>query len=527
MPKKLKKFALCACVISLLCLCACGDDETVSDEYDVEVGDSLGVELGLADAKDNIFSLNSDLSGTFNPYTDSSVLNKMLMTLIFDTMFVVDDNFNVTSDMITSYDNIDGTTWTFYVDNSIMFHDGTNLTAYDVAYSLNRAVQSNTYSGRLSNMYGVTAFGDEYFMVTLKEPDLQFTSLLNIPVVKDGSINDIAPVGTGAYMLNEEHNQLVLWSQHEKAADMPLEIIYLKQYTDPEEIITAFEDSLIDLVTNDPTGLGDLGYGSSSEKRYYTSTNMHYIGFNQSSTFFCYPKFRTFLTYAIDRDGIVVDQMESAAVATTIPISPLSTLYNSSFASSFDYDMEKAVVALRNAGAEDYDYDGYLEFMMGSVMVDVTVDFVVCGDTATKVTAARDIAENLTELGITVNMRELSWDAYVEALEEGDYDMYYAEVKLSANFDLRPILSSEGTLNYGGLNDTSIEQYIDEYMIADDENRQVAADYMFRYISETAPIVPICFEKTEVLSHRSVITGANPNQYNVFHEFENWTIDVN
>ncbi|MBQ2908319.1 MAG: hypothetical protein IJE56_00005, partial [Clostridia bacterium] len=63
-------------------------------------------------------------------------------------------------------------------------------------------------------------------------------------------------------------------------SSLPVDTIYLKNYMDTSAKISAYEASLIDVVTNDPTGMYNLGYGSSNETRYYDTTNMHYIGFN-------------------------------------------------------------------------------------------------------------------------------------------------------------------------------------------------------------------------------------------------------
>ena len=47
---------------------------------------------------------------------------------------------------------------------------------------------------------------------------------------------------------------------------------------------------------------------------------------------------------------------------------------------------------------------------------------------------------------------------------------------------------------------------------------------LLNYITTNVPIIPICFERQEVISHRNVITGMNPNASNVFYGIENWTI---
>ncbi len=517
--------ALCLAAAMLLSLAACSDTETAPME-EIE-GETIGEEIADIAAADDVFSLNSDQSGTFNPYTDSSVYNHMLMPLVYDNMFELDSSFNLSSRIISDYTcSEDATSWSFYVDNTVQFQDGSYLTAHDVAYSLLRAARGTEYGARLKNLVGVSALSDELFMVSLYEPNRMFPMLLNIPIIKNGSGSDTAPLGTGAYKFNSDHTALELWDGHPQAADMPIDVIYLKEYNEPEEVISAFEDSLIDLVQNDPTGISDLGYGSANEKRYITTTNMHYLGFNQNSSFFCYPKFRIFLTYVIDREKIVTELMGGAGVAATLPISPVSPLYNATYASYFNFNMDNAALALQNAGASDQDADGLLEFLMGAVKVDIKINFIVCGDSAVKVTAAREIAERMRELGLEVNLRELGWSDYVTALDEGDYDMYYAEVKLSADFNLTELLTEDGSLNYGDILDPGYDTYVGDYLAATDADRQMYCELMCQYLTQSAPIVPICFEKTEMLTHRGVVSGASPTQYNLFHDFAGWTINL-
>ena len=47
-----------------------------------------------------------------------------------------------------------------------------------------------------------------------------------------------------------------------------------------------------------------------------------------------------------------------------------------------------------------------------------------------------------------------------------------------------------------------------------------------RYIAETGIILPVCFERRELLTHRGVATGISATQYDVFHNFNEWTIDL-
>ncbi len=518
-------FLISAMTVLITGFTACRDSEIVEEEEEYVEGSGVGEELTAVVAEDNIFTLNCDSDNTFNPYTDTSSVNQIFMPLVYEFMFDVDTTFTATPNLIKSYTTEDGISWSFTVDTTVKFHDGSYLTADDVAYSLARARSSTKYSGRLAGVYGVSAVSEDLVMVTLAQPNMFFPTLLSIPVIKDGTLGDTAPAGSGAYTFSSDQTKLELWAEHESASLMPISTIYLSEFAEPEDIIAGFESARLDLVTSE-FGLNDYGYGSISETRYANTTNMHYLGFNQNSAFFAYPRFRYFVTYAINRETIVTEILGGSATATTIPINPKSTLYNEEFAGTLNYSFENATTALKNAGAENLDSDIQLEFKMGSDTVDINIDFIVCGDTSTKVTAAEVIADELRSLGLEVNLQVLSWADYNLALQEGDFDLYYAEVKLSPDFNIRPLVSSEGSLNVGGINISNDDEFMNDFYSANEAERQMMCDLMLRIVSDSAPFVPICFEKSIIQTHRGVVSNISPTQDNLFNDFENWTIEL-
>lgn len=44
----------------------------------------------------------------------------------------------------------------------------------------------------------------------------------------------------------------------------------------------------------------------------------------------------------------------------------------------------------------------------------------------------------------------LPWADYTAALAAGSFDLYYGEVRLTADWNLAPLLATGGRLNYGG-----------------------------------------------------------------------------
>lgn len=492
-------------------------------------GETPDAPVQQAPAVDDVFSLNYDPSQPINPLSSASTINLTFAPLIYEGLFALDENFHAApTRLLRDCSTQDGVTWYLSVNSGVAMHDGSTLTAEDVRYSISAAVNSPLYGGRLSAVADVAPpDADGVIQLTLKKPDFLFYQRLDIPIIKSGGIGADVPPGTGPYVPNGDKTALTRFSQDPDAVRMPLDTIELKSYLSAQDKVSAFEDSSIDLVVNDPNDLSNLGYGGASAVKYFQTTNMHYLGFNTGRGFFASPTLRGAVTFAVDRDDIVTNLMQGSAVAATLPMNPVFQYYDTAAAAYYNYSPDRCLAALKNGGVDDFDGDGMLERLVGDTPTEVSLDFIVCGDSAVKVSAARAVADSLNSLGLTVNVRELAWDQYVSALENGNFDMYYGEVRLTADFDLTELTKPGGGLNYGGYADAGCDACIAAYLGAGDDERQTQAESMCRYVAEDAPFVPIAFAKQEVITHRGVVTGLTPTQGNVFFQFENWKIDTN
>lgn len=527
MARTKKLIALVMALAMILgALAGCGtESQTEEQGQSPEVSDGSISKGENSYAADSVFTLNCNHSFSFNPMSTTDLSNILVTQLMYDNLLEVDASFNYTPNIVTECKSDDGKCWNFTVDTTAKFWDGTAVSAYDVAYSVQRAMRSPQFSDRLSCIIGAEAVSDDTFVINIYNVNTRFPVLLNIPLIKNGSVSEKIPMGSGPYSLNEEMTELTANTHHKNAASLPVKKIYLTELTEIEDKISAFEDAEIDLVTNDPTSFTNLGYGSANEKRTFATTNMHYIGFNLLSRYFSNALFRKAMTYIIDREYIVTNIMNGMATAATLPFHPAGDYYNENFSEIISCSISKAEETLEKGEIQDYDDDGFREIMVTGIPIETEIDFIVCSDNVYKLQAARSIAESMEALGIKVALRELPWDAYKSALTAGSYDMYYAETKLPADFNLRELLFTGGELNYGGVSDETLEGHITAYLSADDEGRQEAANLMFKYLTDTAPIVTICFEKQQVVTHSGVISGLRPTQYNIFNGIEEWTID--
>lgn len=524
---RIKRYiALLLVLLTVFSLAACGTAD--EDEDDYVKGVSAGKELGQTVAADDVFTLNCNKSYSMNPLIATNTNNQLVCWFVYENMVEVDNSFNVIPNVITEWSTSDGGShWSFKVASGHTFHNGAALTATDVAYSIQCAMRTDRFKARLSYVAGCSAYDSETVVVNLTKSNMMFPSLLTIPVIQYGSNNDTYPGGSGPYMYAEDYNSLVVFEKYKNSATLPLKTIYLKEYVGTEETISAFADSYIDLVLNDPSATTNVGYGSSANDiRGYNTTNMHYIVFNTYSMDFTNEFMRFAMNYAFDRDEIV-EQLSGYALAANLPISPASSLYNQNYAKQFNYNLNKVQEMLANAGLKDYDDDGFLEMKNGETIIEIDLEFLVYSGSTVKVNAAKKFASDMQSLGIQVTVNRQDWTNYKKLFEAGNYDLCYCEVRLNSDFDPSKILSAAGSLNYSGVSDEQLEELIAAYLTAADENsRKTACDNMCAYIVNKAYIVPLCFEKHQLISHRGVVEGAKATENNPLYDLNNWTVKI-
>ena len=521
MKKRLRQFLLLTLAAALLLNCfGCGGQETGAAD-----GDDAQPEETVSNS-DGLFTLNYSASAGLNPYVTENVWNQAVCQLVYETLTEVDETYTAQPCLFTQWTTEDGIDWIFTVDTTRAFHDGHLLTAQDAAYSIQCAQSSALYGTRLKAVQEVTAQEDGTVKVTLSAANTQLPALLNIPVIENNALSSTYPSGTGPYRYGDGRTSLVQFADHPDTASMPIDTIYLKEYASMEDVINAFDDALLDLALNDPTSDVDLSFSSVNETRQYSTTNLQYVGFNTNSSFFLNSAYRSALRCVIDR-AYAVSLLGDAAVATALPVHPVSPLYNEQIAAAMEYNLDAARTALDTCKVVDYDGDGKREFMVGETEVqDIRLTLLVCSDSAQKTGMAKKIAEDLESLDLTVTVKALGWDEYCKALSDGNFDLYYGEVKLPADFDLSAMLTAGGAMNYGGVTSSGYSDVIKAYLAAPEGERQAACDAMLQYIADNAPILPVCFEKHEVCTHRGVVGGFAPTQYNIFHNLTNWTIDL-
>ena len=141
---------------------------------------------------------------TMNPFTCTDYTNRALFPLIYQSLFVTDQNYNVSPLLCGSYVvSDDMKNYTFYVDKNARFADGDEVTGEDVTASLLAAMANGYYVGRFSHIKSIANTRDGGVLIQLDTPYENLPALLDIPIVKELEVEADRPLGSGPYRLDE------------------------------------------------------------------------------------------------------------------------------------------------------------------------------------------------------------------------------------------------------------------------------------------------------------------------------------
>ena len=463
-----------------------------------------------------------------NPITSLSRDNIVLSSLLYESLFRLDGSLIVEPLLCESWSTEDGITYEFTLKPFIAMSDGSFLTADDVVYTFEQAMQRGRFINRLSVIRSVESDEELTVTIVLRSANYRFINLLDVPIIKNGSIDARIPPGTGSYVFaNTGALRLVRFIRHRDQAKLPIPEIALLECED-NELAELFDSGTLSLLWDDPADAFDIILNRQNELRLYDTTAMQFIGFNARSIVLSDADVRRAIGSSINRQHITGSIMPGQSHPTRLALSPAYRLYEAHWEQTSVDPLREMSALLRRAGLEDADNDSFLEYPDGfGGFLKIALDFIVNSENTYKVQAAHRIADTLRLYGVSVVVRELPWENFLISLEVGAYDMYYGEVVLGADFDFSPLLTPDGYLNYGLTGHEIYRPVVEAFLSAqtDDEERMAALN-LCNEINLNAPFVPILYKRYAVYTPIGAISSATPSQSGVFSNFADWTIDL-
>lgn len=456
-------------------------------------------------------------SESVHPLTATNRGNLNLAPLMYEGLFELDEAFAPQGVLCTGQSvSDDGLTWSFTLRSGVTFSDGSPLTGREVVSSLQAAMgASSLYSARLGNVKAIRADGDGAVTVTLHTSSGNLPALLDIPVVKE---NGAIPLGTGPYVMDSEGGVLRRNATWWKGGTLPVEEVKLYAVRAADALIHAFDTRGVSLAAADLTGANALGFSGNYEVWDYDTSIMLYMGYNTISGPCADAAVRRALSLNIDRAAVTRSLLSGHAQAAALPFHPNSANYDDALAAELGYAPQAADEGLTAAGwtlQEGVRYQGREK---------LALTFIVNTDNSYKIAVAEHLANSLTNAGVAVELRKLTWEEYSAALVAGEFDLYLGEVRLTGDFDISSLITAGGTLNYGGYADQETAGLLASYLAANDITRPAAASNLSRRLGEETPFTVVCFKSWSILTHWGKVTGIRATQQNLFYRFEGWRL---
>jgi len=445
---------------------------------------------------------------SLDPITCADGVQQTAAALLCEGLFELDETLAPQPLLCTSYtQDPSGTAYTFLLRPGVLFSDGTPLTANDVADTLRRAQSSGRYGARLRDISSITA-GDGSVSIQLSSPNTAFPALLDIPIVKSGTA-DTVPVGTGPYgFVSGEPDAALVANPHWQGGKQPVERIVLRAADDPDVMLFQFTSHETQLLTSDLTGSNPISVTGSIQFYEAASTVFQYVGINVRSSVLSNAAVRQALNLGLDRERAVSAFLSGHAKAAQFPVSPVSADYPAELEKTYSYTAFQRAMTSADLSRGEH----------------LSLDMIVNEESSFKVAAARHIASQLSAFDLKISVRVLPWEEYSAALAAGNFDLYYGEVKLTADWDLRSLLSTGGALNYGGFSDPELDALL--AACRSSANPSAALERVFLRLQEQAPILPVCFKTLSVLLQSGVVDHLPPTAANPFYNLAECTVNL-
>jgi ABC-type transport system substrate-binding protein len=435
-----------ASIVTLLALGACGEEKKEEAQQAAPAASNTTATTEAAPAAtpapapaaaeikqggSMIVTFKDDLP-TLDPAIGYDWKNWSVIKSVFDGLLdYKPGTTEIAPDLAESFEtSADGLTYTFKLRQGVKFHNGREMKAADVKYSLERMINPATTSpgagyyagikgfaefqaGTATEVAGITTPDDYTVKLELTAPDATTLHLLALnfsyvvpkeEVEKSGLDFGKKPVGTGAYKVTEwtSGQKIVLDrnADYFKAGLPRLDKITFEIGQEPVVALLRLQKGEIDIAGDGipPAKFEEIMNDPASKDLVITADQLHtgYVAMNVTMKPFDNVAVRQAVNMAINKDRIV-KLINDRAVPANQPLPPAMPGYDTSY-KGYAFDVEGAKAKLKEAGLEaGFETDLYVM------------------NTDPQPRIAQAIQQDLATIGIKVNLKSQDMGTVIAA----------------------------------------------------------------------------------------------------------------
>ncbi|MFQ5558290.1 MAG: ABC transporter substrate-binding protein, partial [Acidimicrobiales bacterium] len=481
------RYMVAVVVASALVAAACGDDDSSTPSGGVdEATDDAGA-APVAAGGEAAVSIGLQLEpATLDPTASpEGPIQTVELYNIIEPLVKIDSSGEIVPLLAESWEvSDDGLTYTFDLREGVTFHDGAELTAEDVVFSLDRARGDeieHPFKAHLEPVASVTAIDDLTVEVALSEFSANFLFFLAQSagmIFDESDADDLAdaPVGTGPFAFREwvRGDHITVEANPDYWGDPPLldEITY-RYIEDPNALNNAMlagdiqaiagvsAPELLDVFAADPAFSVEVG----------TTNGEVTMALNNRDEALGDVRVRQALSYAVNRAEIVEGAYFGYGALTgtfAVPTDP----YYVDLTDRYPYDPDRAQQLLAEAGFGD----------------GLTLSMKLPPPSYAR-RSGEIIQSQLADVGVTLEIENVEWGVWlddvfnVEGVDGGfDYD-----TSIVAHVEARDIIQYGNPDYYFGYDNPDVQDLLDRADAEpDDETRYELLGEVQTQITEDA-----------------------------------------
>lgn len=443
---------------------------------------------------------------------------------VVETLFSIDHNGKVEPWLAESCEMADDLHWTLKLKKNIKFHDGTPFNADAVIFTVSRINDPGQYGGNYDFISSIDKVDDYTLNITTTKPYSALKERFceyKTSIVSPTNSFENTLIGTGPFKFKE--NIKGVKTVVERNGDYwggAVKLAGAEFYPSEDEMTRTYslynheiDFSILNLpITEYSTAKSHKELDVFTSNCQYT----HVMIMNTTKAPFDDVNVRHAFSYAIDREALVkgiYGEVEGGLPSYGIATEG-SPWYNKSMP-KLGYDKDKALELFKNAGIEDSNGDGMLDYKGKPFTITI-----MTYETGLYKHAVEILQAQLNSIGIKTALEITTWDVTDQKMSNKDYDI---------NFDSSPFFefgspnsleNNFGSSSYFALGAGYASDKIDSLL--SDASREVneAArkekyDAVQAIAVEDLPMIPV-FEVVKIYGMNKRLHEMDLNSYTVF-----------
>ncbi len=436
------------------------------------------------------FSFSS--ARTLDPHTAQAAGSMRFIENIYNTLLKYEkgEYGSLVGDLAESYTiSEDAKVYTFNLHQGVKFHNGDQLTAEDVKFSVERIIEKEARAQHFSALEKIETPDDYTVVITLSEPVSPFLTYLAYPMnavvnksvveENDGDLSN-TDAGSGPFKLNIwERDQFLVLDKFEDyfVSGRPyLDRVYFNIIDDETARTTALRNKELDIILQvSAKNIDRLDEYPGINVESKAGTYWEYLGLNTRKGPLAEKKVRQAIAWAVNRNTLnQMVKFNQATVLTGGPIPP-GHWADDELKVYPAQDIEKAKSLLAESG--------YADGFELSLIVLSNPD---------QLNAAQVIKAQLAQVGINVEIKSLESSVYFDNLGSGEFEMTVIGWVGFVDPDeyLYNIFHTDGIWNQQGYSNPEVDQLLEEgRRVSDQSQRKEIYQEAQKLIAEDAPMV--------------------------------------